>query len=173
MAEREPIELSDQLRTFLQTQEFTCLSILTDKGTAYILKAPGYEIDHCRGTLPISFEHELYAYPTAPVIRTVIGMHDQPDSSLYFEAFINVADPEQRAEFESLSHQSYILLHFYDEQTRHRLSKLINHLPPRELPMILKHAEDYYRALPPGRFDFDAAKARLIEQHPLDEYGTS
>jgi hypothetical protein len=138
MSERQPIELPIPLRNFLKRDTFSCLTVPTSEGTIYILKAPAFEIDRCRGTLPISIHHQLYLYPTAPVIRTVIGIHDQTDSSLVFESFINVADPDQLGEFAQLSKQQEILLLFYDEQVSCRLSKRVSNNPPAPIDAIIK-----------------------------------
>src|SRR6266540_2045722 len=91
-----PTPLPPDLAESLKHHEFACLTYPTDQGTALIAKAPAAEIESIRGTVPIELRHELYRHATAPVIRMVTLIHDQPDSALALESFINVEDEQQR-----------------------------------------------------------------------------
>src|SRR5437870_7006836 len=118
-----PSPLLPELDEFFQDQRFSCVTQGSDQGTLLIIKAPRAEIRGLQGPLRINSRHELYEHPTAPVIRMVTTFYDQPDRPLAFETFLNVGDPQQRAEYEGLAQQEKLLMLFYDEQHQHRLTK--------------------------------------------------
>src|SRR5437868_6028636 len=107
-----PSPLPDELAAFLIWTRLACLTHPTDRGTVLIVKAPHQEIESIRGPVPISFRHELYDYPTAPVIRMVTTIYDQPARPLALETFINVGDSEQRSDYENLSRQEILMMLF-------------------------------------------------------------
>src|SRR5688572_26669730 len=109
-----PSELPPKLAAFLERQHIAAVLHATDHGTVLVVKAPGQEIESVRGTVPIEMRHELYAHPAAPVIRMVTRIYDQPNSSLAFELFINVADDEQLVDYGQLAEQAELDLLFYD-----------------------------------------------------------
>src|SRR4051794_13812424 len=86
-ASGEPLHLTPlprELRTFFRDQRMVCLPHATDHGTLFIVKAPLGEIDSVRGVIPVAVHHELYDFPTAPVIRMVTTLYDQPKRPLRF-----------------------------------------------------------------------------------------
>jgi hypothetical protein len=115
----------------------------TDAGTVHIVKAPAREIQSLRGAIPIGVDYELYAHPLAPVIRTVIRFYDQPQHPLVVETFANVEDPQQRSEFARLADQPELYMLFYDEQVRHRLSKVVPNGGQEHIRRIVQQAEQY------------------------------
>lgn len=158
-----PVPLPEELAEFLREQEpFACVTQATDQGTAFIIKAPAHEIASVRGRVPIRVAHSLFDHPQAPVIRTVIGIYDQPERPLKLESFINIADPQQQADFAALTHQKELLLLFYDEQLEYRLSKIVRRPDDQTVPAILAAATKLRATIPADRFDFDAAKAAII-----------
>src|SRR4051812_38097594 len=96
-----PAVFPPELAEFLQATPFACFQHPTDHGTALLVKAPRADIHSVEGTVPISFRHELYERPTAPVIRMLITIYDQPNHPLALETFVNVEDAEQRADYEA------------------------------------------------------------------------
>src|SRR4051794_37724678 len=84
-----PTHLPSELADFLRGERFACLTHATDRGTAFLIKAPGSEIERVRGRHSIGFRTELYLLPQAPVIRMVLTIYDQPDSQLALETFVN------------------------------------------------------------------------------------
>jgi len=139
----------------------------TSEGTAYIIRAPATELVTLRGTLPIGLRHELYDHPAAPVIRTVLTIVDRPQHPLKLESFINVAEPDQRADFAALADQEHLTLLVFDEALRHRLSKLVPYPDRSDIPLILARAEELRAAIPPWRFNFDRAKAAVMKRTTL------
>jgi hypothetical protein len=115
-----------------------------------------------RGRVPIQVRNELYEHPAAPVIRTVLVIYDQPERPLKLESFINVGDPQQRADFAALSQQEELRLLFYDEQLAHRLSKVVPNRAPEAMTEVLAAAERLRGAIAPERFNFDRAKAEVM-----------
>src|SRR5437868_111277 len=102
---KSPLLLPPDLLEFLQDRDFACLTHPTDRGTCLVIIAPGADIQSAVGPVPIAFLHELYEHPTAPVIRMLTTIYDQPEHPLRLEAFINVEDPQQRADYDALSRQ--------------------------------------------------------------------
>lgn len=124
--EREPNALPKELADFLKDRQYACVTQGTDKGTVLVIKAPHRDIQSARGRVPIHVRHELYNHPSAPVIRMTVTIYDQPQHPLAMETFINVEDPQQRADYEGLAKQKTLHMLFYDETLRHRLTKGVN-----------------------------------------------
>src|SRR5215212_8128288 len=94
-----PSELPPEMAEFLKDQPIAALLHGTEnQGTVLIIKAPREEIRSVRGQVPVELRHELYSHPAAPVVRVVTRIFDQPDSSLGLKSFINVEEPDQRAD---------------------------------------------------------------------------
>lgn len=157
-----PSPLPDDLAQFLARTKLACLTCPTDRGTVLIVKLPNQEINSIRGPVPISFRHELYEYPSAPVIRMVTTIYDQPARPLALETFINVGDPEQHGDYENLSKQEILLMLFYDEALRHRLTKAVAGQDQQAMVDILGRADRILSAISPEEFDFDRAKAGVM-----------
>jgi len=165
---RFPVALTPELADFLRRQQgYVCVTQATSEGTVYLLRVPGHELASLRGTMPIGLRHELYEHPSAPVIRTVLTIVDQPQRPLRVETFCNVAEEDQQADFAALADQERLLLLFYDEQLRHRLSKLVPYPERSDVPRILARAEQLRAAIPPWRFNFDRAKAAVMQHTSL------
>jgi hypothetical protein len=99
-----PFQLPPELADFLRRADrYACVTQATNQGTAFVLKVPGQELTTLRGTMPIGLRHELYEHPSAPVIRTVLTIVDQPQHPLRIETFINVAEQDQRADFAAMT----------------------------------------------------------------------
>src|SRR5215211_6798380 len=162
-----PNQLPPELADFLRDQHYACLTQATDQGTVLVLKAPRREIESLRGTVPIQLRHELHQHPSAPVIRMVVTIYDQPARPLAFDTFINVADHQQRDDFAALSSQQELRLLFFDEQLRHQLSKRVALRDQVKLRGMLVIAQDLRHAIAENAYDFDAAKAAVMERNPL------
>lgn len=162
-----PSLLPPDLGEFLRSQTFACVTMATDKGTVYVVKAPNREIQSVRGSVPIHLRHELYDHPEAPVIRTVITICDLPETPLALETFINVENESQRADFAALANQEVLYMLFYDEALNYCLSKGVPNNAKQHISKILYEADRLYRAVPKERFDFDRAKADVMRQTRL------
>src|SRR4051812_41347012 len=162
-----PSELPPELAEFLKDQPIAAILHGTeDQGAILVVKAPRLEIDSVRGTVPVELRHELYHHPLAPVIRIVTRIYDRPDSSLGLETFINVEDPDQRADYAALAEQESLHLLFYDEQLHHRLTKRIGQNPD-DIRNLLAQADWLLGTIRPERFDFDRAKADVMARTTL------
>jgi len=160
-----PIALPPDLADFLgRAGDFACLTNATDRGTAYVVKAPAFELATLRGTFPIGLRHELFSHPAAPVIRTILSLYDRPQHPLKLESYINVAEADQRADFAALAAQDELLLLFYDRELQHRLSKRVPYpaADRAEIPLILSRADLLLGAIPGGEFDYDKANADVL-----------
>ena len=159
-----PNQLPPDLVAFLQQHQYAALLHATDLGTALILKAPRSEIASVRGRVPIGINHELYNQPTSPVIRMVTRIYDQPASSLAFETYVNVGDPDQRTDYEALTRQDELVMLFYDQAVNHALSKRVRLIDQVGLLRALTTADRLLVAIPEDQRDFDTAKAAVMEQ---------
>lgn len=163
--------LPPDLAAFLASQHLACLLVGTERGSGFVIKAPGEEIESLRGPLPVLFRHELYRHPSAPVIRLLLRLYDRPDdrppSSLAFESFVNVDDDGQRNDYGDLARQDLVGLHFYDGALRHRLTKQIRNTLRADIPTVLITALRLRARIPNDRFDFDRAKADVIARTGL------
>jgi hypothetical protein len=119
----QPNQLPPELTGFLRQHDFAALLHSTNLGTILLVKAPRHEISSVRSRVSIGFNHELYAHPSSPVIRILTRIYDQPNRPLALETFVNVGDPDQRADYAALIRQDRLLMLFYDEQLRHALTK--------------------------------------------------
>jgi hypothetical protein len=77
-----PAPLPPELAAFLRGQDLACMTQATDRGAVYVVKAPTPDIASVSGVIPVRVHYALYRHPHAPVIRTVIGLYDQPQRPL-------------------------------------------------------------------------------------------
>ena len=162
--ERPPdLFLPPEFAEFLKDKRYACVTQATDRGTAYVIKAPSLDIQGLRGPIPVRVRHELYEHPQAPVIRSLLHLYDKPTTPLALETFTNIAEEQQRADFAALEEQRQLLLLFYDEALAHRLSKHVPHRDPATIRQILAQAEQLRGRIPADQFDFDRAKAAVME----------
>lgn len=161
-AEQQSNSLPPMLATFLKDQQYGCLTHSTDQGTVLVMKAPRHEIERISGSLPVQVRHELHHHPTAPVIRMEVIIYDDPERPLAFESFINVEDPQQRADYADLATQPELHMLFYDEALAHRLTKSVAHSIRGTVPEVLEKADELFHAIPEDEFDFDKAKAAVM-----------
>jgi len=152
-------ELPADLAAFLESQHLACLLIGTARGSGFVIKAPGSEIEGLRGPMPVLFRQELYRHRTAPVIRRLLRLYDRPHgrppSSLAFESFVNVDDEGQRSDYGELARPDLVDLYFYDETLQHRLTKQIPNNLRSDIPLVLITALRLRARIPTDRFDFD------------------
>ena len=155
-------ELPAELAGYLRGRDLAAITHETTLGTALVVVAPDVELELMAGPIPIRLAHELHRWPSAPVIRLQTGFHDRPEDPLLFETFFNVADPQQRTEYEGLSRQEELPILLYDQDLTLRHGKRVR-LPNREeIAAILAAADAHRRAIPAGRFDFDRAKREVL-----------
>ncbi len=160
-----PAPLPEDLAEFLRDKTYACLTQPTDHGTVLVIKAPDDDIESSRGPIPIAMRHELYEHPAAPVIRMVTTLYDDPRQPLRLET--NVQDPQQRADFANLGAQGPLLLLFYDEQLRHRLTKQVSIPEPDVIGDVLGRADALLTNIAPEKFDFDQAKEEVMRRASL------
>lgn len=159
-------DLPPVLATFLRTQEVACLLLGTDQGSALVVKVTNEDVASLGGRMQVRMRLELFDHIQAPVIRFTIKIHDRPDSNLSLETFINLDDPQQRADLESLSHQGDIPILVYDDQLERRLGKRLTATKVLlSIPRIIAHADQLRANI--VDFDFDAAKAAVQREYEV------
>jgi hypothetical protein len=162
-----PNELPPEMADFLKTQEYACMLWGTDQGSVYVVKAHRRDIQSLRGNVPVRVLHQLYEHPQAPVIRSLITWFDRPNSPLALESYINVAEPDQRTDFHDLANRPELRFLFYDASLQHRLTKAVPNHDPDIITQIVTTAEQLRARIPAARYDFDAAKAAVMERTSL------
>jgi hypothetical protein len=167
MIERRPYpgpeELPAELAEALSGAEHACLTVASERGTLFVIKAPTADIAAVRGAIPVELRHQLYRHPAAPVICMLLRLYDDPAAPLALETFINVADPAQRADYARLASQLTLELRFYDEILQPRLAKQITHSSAPQVPAILSVAEELRRHIPLDLYNFEEAKHQIQE----------
>jgi len=158
-----PGVLPPELAEFLTDQDYACVTQATDIGTVLVLKIPTPDIHSLRGPVPIWLRQELYQHPAAPVIHLVLQFYDQPESPLALETFINIADAQQRADFVALTSQEELPMFFYYEALAHQLTKVMPYMHQEQAAALLTAAEQILSGMSSDTFDFDQAKAAVME----------
>lgn len=169
MADPKPRSLPPVLAGFLRNQEYALLLVDTTDGAVLVLKAPDRDIDAIRGPVPILVRWELYRYPTGPIIRLVlVARTNDAGAELVLETFCNPGDPDQLEDLEDALSRPYLRVLCYDQRLRHRLSKRLAQPADAETADIPKLALRMLAETDPAVLDFDAAKAALQAETPLD-----
>lgn len=163
----QPNELPPEMADFLKDQEYACLLWGTDQGSVFVVKAYQRDIQSLRGNVPVRILHQLYDHPQAPVIRSVITWYDRSASPLALEAFINVDDPQQRADFLDLAQRDQLSFLFYDAGLQHRLSKVVRNSDREIISQITASADQLAAQIPAAQRKFDAAKADIMRRTSL------
>jgi hypothetical protein len=157
----KPFELPGPLREFLRTQERACVLQYSPRGTLVVLKTNADALATLQPHSVIRASHELHSRPTAPVIRSAFQWYDRPDSILRFEAFTDVADSHQRADFRRLAGQAHFTLLGYTERLELAVQRRIDNHHARDMGKIADFADRLRDLIPPGEYDFGAARARV------------
>jgi hypothetical protein len=157
-----PFELPAELAEFLTGQEYAMVMNQTNQGTVFVVKVPSQEIRSLAGRVPMEVRHELYQHDAAPVIRTIVLVHDQPGHALAMETFTNVADDIQWGEYAELCLREEFDFLFYDESLHHRLTKRVPNTAGEHMANLLNWADHLTASIPPDVYDFEAAKAAVI-----------
>ena len=132
-----------------------------------MVKAHWPDIQSLRGHVPVRVLHQLYDHPQAPVIRTLITWFDQPSSPLALESYINVAEPDQRNDFQDLAERPELRFFFYDASLQHRLTKVVPNHDRAIITQIVATADELRSSIPEATYDFDVAKAAVMERTSL------
>jgi hypothetical protein len=166
VTERHPspdrFALPPELIEAIKDDDYACVTLATDRGTALVAKLPASEIDAFRGTYPIQLRHELFEHPAAPVIRITATLYDNPDQPFLLETFINIADADQRTDYAEFADQDELPILFYDDQHQFRLAKAVNNGPRETVPQILEVADRLLHQISEGCLDFDRAKTDVM-----------
>jgi hypothetical protein len=155
------------LKDVLRTQEYACLLHATNRGTVFVLKAPAPDLAPLRDRTPIRLTPELHSRPTAPVIRTAVSWYARPAARREVAAFTDVADPQQAEAYLKLGKQKDILVLAYDASLQSPIQKRLTNLHQRAVLEILVLADKLRATIPANEYDFEAAKAAILERYPV------
>lgn len=165
-------DLPAQLTRLLREGFSICLMQATDRGTVFVIQAPTLEIRSLPQQVPICLSYELYRCWTAPVVRTLVKVHDEPKNPLTYDTFINIKDQQQRNAFGALGNQRQVPVFFYDEDLHHhQLTMQADNSQNREdVALLLYEGEIALSRIPEERFDFDRGVREI--QLMMDKFGT-
>ena len=102
-------ELPLPLRELFTSQGYGCLAVETDNGIVHICHAADQDIAVFRGA-PVNYQWQLILMPSAPLIRLLFTIMDNPRNPYQFESFLNVADEEQAQVLADLVKQDQLSL---------------------------------------------------------------
>jgi|SRR5215471_614174 len=159
------IALPPALAAWLADKPYGLITTNSSDGTVLIAKLATRDIEDLRGTISIHVSHELYGTEHGPVLRLLLVVEITPP--LRMECFCNVADPSQLSEWQDMLGRPTLRVLCYDEQLKHRLSKLITQPPRRETSELIPLALKAMLATPPEQLDFDRAKEIIQEMITL------
>lgn len=162
----DAIPLPPDLTAFLRDHEYALLFSATSDGAVLVLKAPAEDIDAIRGPVPVLVRYELYRYTAGPIVRLVIAVNGNP-VSLVWETFINPADPDQMQELADAITRPTLRVLCYDEQVRHRLSKVVGQPQDEATLKLPKLARRILAETDPRMLDFEACKEAVQARNPL------
>jgi hypothetical protein len=150
----------------LRTQASACVLHYSPRGTLVILKTKGADLATLQGHTFVRVTHDLHSKPTAPVIRSLFQWSDRTGATLRFEAFTNVADPQQRADFRRLAGQNHFHVLGYDERLELAVTRRVDNSTRREMVQIAEMADKLQTLIPDEEYDFEAAKQRVLKGAP-------
>lgn len=160
-----PNELPAEVKEVFERTGYGCLALESSIGVVHVCHAADADIASFNDA-PITYRWELIKMPTAPLIRLVFRVHDQPDNPYQFESFLNVAEEDQGQVLTDLAGQDQLYLAFYGNNLTHHFTRAVSHDEQQwqRLDEITAEAETYLEQLPEGKFYFDQAKAAFMNQ---------
>jgi hypothetical protein len=98
-------------------------------------------------------------------VHALLTVWDRPTTPLRLESFTNVRDPAQRDELAVLTDQPPALLLFYGDAARFRHAKRLALRQEQRIRLrqLLAAADQHAAGIPAARYDFDAAKAAVVD----------
>ena len=165
-------DLPPDLAAFLESQRLACLLIGTERGSGFVIKAPGDEIESaprpaCRSCSATSCTATRLARdPSRCSASTTVRTIDRPPHSPS-RASSTSTTRASGSDYGELARQDLVDLHFYDEALQHRLTKQIPNNLRSDIPLVLLTALRLRARIPNDRFDFDRAKADVIARTSL------
>jgi hypothetical protein len=158
-------ELPQALREVFERTGYGCLAAETNIGVVHVCHASDADIEGFANK-PVWSQWQLIEMPTAPLIRLELVVVDQPETPFKFESFLNICAQDQADVLEQLAGQGTLYLAFHGDDLGHRFTKVIEHEPKQrsQLAWLFARARRYWQSLPPGRRDFDLAKAQFMRR---------
>ncbi len=157
------IQISKELCKALAAYEAICLITEINHEAAILVKVPKVEQFTFRKA-PVKYWYELALYKEGPVLCLAMEILDDPQAPYSMETFLNVESEHDRALAEKLSRQSYLTLHFLDEQMEYTFSKKIRHRlrQQRELKQMFQQALKHLETV--GDVDWYAARQKFMRE---------
>ena len=150
------------LASLLKNQRTACTIQATDQGVALVVKLPASNIRTLHGPVRFQLRFQVYEHPVAAVILTILTMHRIQAHPVVVETYVNPDDSLQRMDFEALSKQPNLIVLFYDEKLRHRLSKRVDNVAKIAAIQALHRADAILSNIPDNERDFNTAMADIV-----------
>ncbi len=153
----------------LRGQTYACVLHESKRGSLFILKLPTPELEPLTGQTPLRISHEIYSKRTAPVIGVGLRWWERPGCERRLTSFTDIADPNQRAAYERLSHQTTFEVLGYNELLQPLVRRRVLNNDQRRVAQILAIAQKLLWTIPDGAYDFELAKASVLRGMSLGE----
>ena len=162
-----PNELPSPLRELLASTGYGCLAVESDNGIIHVCHVSDRDIASFKRA-PVKYQWQLIMMPTAPLIRLLFVVVDDPHNPYQFESFLNVAEADQAQVLADLGEQDHFALAFYGDDLSYRYAKVVAHKPwqRQQLEVMVSQARLHWQQIAPEKRDFDQAKAWFISQTP-------
>jgi len=138
---------------------YGCLAAETDFGIIHVCHASDEDLDGFRNK-PAYCIWQLIEMPTAPLIRLLLVVMDNPVNPFQFESFLNVADRDQANILSELANQDRLYLSFYGDSLAHQYTTVTPHTKHhwQDLDKIVEKAHMHRQSIPEKLRDFNKAK---------------
>lgn len=158
-------ELPKEIREVFENTGYGCLAAETDIGVVHLCHAADNDIERFAAK-PMLYQWQLIEMPTAPLLRFVVAILDQPQNPYRFESFLNIADETQSNILVQLARQDKLHLAFYGDDLSHHFTTTLEPSPQqwRQLDELVWRASQHWHGIPPEQRDFDQAKALFMNE---------
>ncbi len=114
--------------------------------------------------LSVIREWQLIKMPTAPLIRSIFFIIDNPDEPFRFESIFNISEDVEEKILMQLANQDRLYFAFYGDELNYRFTQVVpqDRKERQTIDMVVSQAQEYWNALPTEMRDFDKAKAEFI-----------
>ena len=148
------------LLQFLKERPYACVTEDAGSETVLVVKIPGTRIRSLDSESSIYISHEVFEHEAGPVIRIVTNFR-AVDAPFSMETFVDIADPQQRREYQQLAKQDVLHLLFFDESLQHRATRAISGTGCQNVQQVLRSAEGMLGRVPLAKRDFVRAKSEV------------
>jgi hypothetical protein len=145
----------------LREHELTLVIFSTTEGTHLAIKASKQRIEELAQPQIVALHSKLHRHPAAPVIEIGVRLAGRGRPSLDVRTYLNVAEPNHRAELIRLAEHPEFDILLYDEVLKLRGAITTKSFLQSAILQTLVRAESYLSSVPHQEFDFAAAQTAV------------